>query len=117
MPYTERCKNSKWVAMLFFFKLMLPKQPQKLPPVDGPRDYHTKSVRQGKTNIIWYCLYMEPKKRYKWTYLQNRDRLTDKENKRMVTKGERGGRHKLGVWDWNIHTTIYKIDNQQGSTV
>ena len=32
----------------------------------------------------------------------------------MVTKGERGRRDKLGVWDSNIHTTIYKIDNQQG---
>ena len=36
----------------------------------------------------------------------------------MVTKGERwGGRDKLGVWDLHKHTTIYKIDNQQGSTV
>ena len=28
------------------------------------------------------------KKLYKWTYLQNRNRLTDNENKLMVTKGE-----------------------------
>ena len=36
----------------------------------------------------------------------------------MVTKGERGvGRDKLGVWDYHRHTTIYKIDNQQGPTV
>ena len=25
----------------------------------------------------------------------------------------RGGRDKLGIWDQQIHTTIYKIDNQQ----
>ena len=30
----------------------------------------------------------------------------------MVTKGE-GRRDKLGVWDYDVHTTIYKIDNQQ----
>ena len=36
------------------------------------------------------------KKRYERTYLQNRNRLTDIENKLMVTKGE-GGRDKLGV--------------------
>ena len=30
------------------------------------------------------------KKWYKWTYLQNRTRITDIENKFMVTKGERG---------------------------
>ena len=30
----------------------------------------------------------------------------------MVTKGESGGRDKLGVWDQHMHTTICKIDNQ-----
>ena len=44
--------------------------------------------------------YVESKKWYKWTYLQNRNRLTDLENKLMVTKGEKvGGRDKLGGWD------------------
>ena len=32
----------------------------------------------------------------------------------MVTKGGKGRREKLGVWDKHIHTTIYKINNQQG---
>ena len=39
---------------------------------------------------------------YMWnlTYLQNRNRLPDIENRFMVTKGERRlGRDKLGVWD------------------
>ena len=42
------------------------------------------------------------KKGYKWTYLQNRNRLTDFENKFMVTKGDRfrGGR------DWRFGTGI-----------
>ena len=35
----------------------------------------------------------------------------------MVTKEESRGRDKLGVWDEHTHTTIYKIDNQQGPTV
>ena len=44
-------------------------------------------VNQTKTNIIWCCLYVEYKKKwYKWTYLQNRKRVTDIENKFMVTK-------------------------------
>ena len=30
----------------------------------------------------------------------------------MVIKGEGGGRDKLGVWDQQIQTTIYKIDLQ-----
>ena len=46
-----------------------------------------------------YHLYVESKIRYKWTYLQDRNRLIDIENKFMVTKGEeRWGRDKLGVW-------------------
>ena len=32
----------------------------------------------------------------------------------MATKGERD---KSGVWDYQIHTTAYKIDKQRGSTV
>ena len=34
----------------------------------------------------------------------------------MVTKGERVGRDKLGVWDEQIQATIYKINKQQGPT-
>ena len=45
----------------------------------------------------------------KWTCLQNRNLFTNIENKLMATKGE--GVDRLGVWDWHIHTTVYKIDN------
>ena len=47
------------------------------------------------------------------SYLQSRNRLTGLENKLTVTKGERGRRDKLGVWDEQIHTTIYTLDKQQ----
>ena len=41
------------------------------------------------------------------------NRVTDVENKLMVTGGERegAGRDKLGDWDRHIHTIIYKIDD------
>ena len=58
--------------------------------MDGPRDYHTKWSNQRKKNI-WYHLYVESKKQHKWTYLENRNRLTDIENKPMVTKTKGGG--------------------------
>ena len=45
--------------------------------------------------------------------IQDKNRLTDIE-KRIVTK-EQGRGDKL-VWDWQIQTTIYKIDKQQGFT-
>ena len=45
---------------------------------------------------------MDSKQCYKYTYLQNRNRVEDVENKLMVTskesKGSRG-RDKLGGWD------------------
>ena len=34
------------------------------------------------------------------------------ENKLMVTKGERVGRDKLGVWDLQIQITTSKINNK-----
>ena len=36
-------------------------------------------------------------------------------NKKPTRGG--GGRHKSGAWDKHTHTTIYKIDNQQGPAV
>ena len=41
---------------------------------------------------------------YEWTYLQNRNRLSEDKLKGM------GGRSK-GVWDWHVHTTVFKMDN------
>ena len=43
------------------------------------------------------------KKRYKWTYLHNRNRLTDLENELVSTRRERLGRGiDLGVWDGHV---------------
>ena len=58
--------------------------------MDGPRDHHTKWSKSNKDKyhmIPLICGIL--KKLYKWTYLQKRNRLTDIENKLMVTKGER----------------------------
>ena len=32
-------------------------------------------------------------------------------------RGKGGVRDRLGVWDWHVHTAIFKIENQQGPTV
>ena len=46
---------------------------------------------QGNPNTMWYHLHVESfKKGYKWTYLQNRNRLTDIEIKLMITKQDEG---------------------------
>ena len=37
---------------------------------------------------------------------------SDTENKLTVIKGESGVGDKLGVWDWQMQATVYKIDKQ-----
>ena len=51
--------------------------------MDGPGDYHTKwSNSERERQILYKIPYMgNLRKWYKWTYLQNRNRLTDIENK------------------------------------
>ena len=46
--------------------------------------------------------------------LKNRNRLTDFENKLIVTKGDVGKKDKLGTWNEHTYTTIHKTNNQQG---
>ena len=61
---------------------------------------------------------MDSKKKWcKWNKFQNRNGLTDFKAKLMTAKGTTEGRDKLEVWDWHIHTTTYKIDDQQELTV
>ena len=80
--------------------------------MDGPRGSHTELSKSDRERQIYDITYMwNLKKGYKWTYLQNRNRVTDVENKLMVTKGKGCGRDKLGDWDRHIHTTIYNIAN------
>ena len=66
--------------------------------MDGSRDYHTKwnKLDKGKFPMISFICGIF-KKWYKLTYLQNRNRLTDLENKLWLPKGKGGD--KLGVWD------------------
>ena len=67
--------------------------------MDGPGHYHTKwsKTEKNKHHMISLTCRIHPKW-YKWTYLQNRNRLTDLENEFMVNTGEAGGRERLGVW-------------------
>ena len=71
-----------------------------------------------KDNTVWLRSYVESKTN-KWTYLQNRNRLTDLENKLNYgyQGGRVGGRDRLEIWDWHVHTAVFKIDNQQGPAV
>ena len=75
--------------------------------MDGPKDYHTKWIKSEKERQIPYGIpYMwnlkkkKHKKRYKGTYIQNRNKPTDfeKKEKLTVTKvGREGQIRRLGL--------------------
>ena len=52
----------------------------------------------------WHHLYVESKIGHKWTYLWNRNRFTDIENRLVVAKG--GGRDRVGVLYQQMQTYI-----------
>ena len=62
-------------------------------------------VSQTKTNTICYHLYVESKIRHKWTYLWNRNRPTDIENRLVVAKGEGAG----GQMKWELGISRYEL--------
>ena len=56
-------------------------------------------VNKRKTNIIWYHLHVEPKLWHKSTYLWNRNRLMNTENRLVVAKGEEIGAEMSGKFE------------------
>lgn len=78
--------------------------------MDEPTDSHTewsKSKDKDKYHLILFIEVESKKNWYKGTYLQSSHICR---NQSTVIK-EENGRHKLGDWDWYIHTTVYKTDN------
>ena len=76
-------------------------------------------VRQRKKNIIRYHVHVESKIQHKSTYLQNRKRPTDIEDRLAVLKGE-GGVGTGEVQDWQrqiCHPITCRMDKQQSPTV
>ena len=72
-----------------------------------------KEVREGQIYDILKCVIK--KKRYKGAYLQNRSRVTDVDNKLMTTTEksmEWIGRKMNWETGTQIHTTLYKMDNE-----
>ena len=71
--------------------------------MDGPRDYHAKWSKSHRERQISYDIthMWNLKKWYKWTYLQNRNRLPDIENKFLVTKRDsEGGEREIRSLEW-----------------
>ena len=73
-------------------------------------------TEQGEYHMISF--YVESKKidTNKLIYRTETDSQTRKQTY-SYQRGKVGRREKLEIWEEHIHTTIYKIDKQQGSTV
>ena len=54
-------------------------------------------------------------KRYKLTYLQNRNRLTDIGNKFMITEGEMFGEGINQVFGINMLTILYMLEEEMAT--
>ena len=65
-------------------------------------------VSQRRRNVLWLSLYVKSKKKwYKWTYLQNRNRLSDLENKLVVSRGkDGGGRGIIREFGMDVYTLL-----------
>ena len=70
----------------------------------GLRDFQTERS-QWEAYITYDNTYMwNLQKTYKWTYIQSRNRVTDIENKLMVTRGLRRG------INWETGIDIYTLN-------
>ena len=68
----------------------------------GPGDCLT------ERNIIWHPLYVESNKKwYKWTYLQNRNRLIDLEKELMAARREGCGEGIIRQLGMDMYTLVY----------
>ena len=102
--YTEKCMDHKFRAQRSFAKwkhLCIHHLDQEIEHSSTVtwKDLEIiklSEVSQRKTNIMWYCLYVESKKNDTNELIYKTE--TDIENKPMATKGERE-RNKLGTQD------------------
>ena len=85
--------------------------------MDGPRDHHIKWSKSGRATI-WYHLHIKSKIGHIWTYLWNRNRLWDTENRPVAVavggSEAEGWTGSLALADTNY---IYRMDKQQGPTI
>ena len=76
----------------------------------------TEASQKEKNQVSYihtYMLNLQKQKWYRWSYLQSRNRDTDRENKCLATKKERGGGMNWETWiDMYTHIgTLIKMDN------
>ena len=84
--------------------------------MDGPGDYHTEwSESERGRQISYDTTYMQnlKKKIIQMNLFTKQKQTHSLREQTYGYQGKRmGGRDKLGVWNWHIHTATFKIDKQ-----
>ena len=84
-------QTDEWIKMCYIYTMeyyLTIKKEYICSNMDGPRDYDSLSKVSQRGNTVCHPLYVESKKKwYKWTYLQNRKRLTALEKTLMAVRG------------------------------
>ena len=72
----------------------------------GPRDYHTEQNKSEENKYQKLTQIWNLEKQYRRSYLQNRNKDTDLENKHIdIKRGKRWGGMNLEVWTDTYTTT------------
>ena len=88
--------------------------------MDGPGDCHTEWSKSDRERQVSYDIaYMWNLKKMIQMNIFTKQKQTHRlrEWTYGYQWGRMGGRDRLEVWDWHVHTAIFKTDNQQGPTV
>ena len=94
----------KWLINQAIFTLFL---------LLGKMERNIKDSAIKRNEIVTFtATWMESKIWHKWTYLWNRNRLKDIENRLVVAKREGARGVGLGVWDQQMQIIIYRMDKQ-----
>ena len=74
-------------------------------------------VSQRKANIIWLLVICRNKMIQMDLFIKQKQTHRHRKQIYGYQRGKGVGKDKLGVWDQQIHTIIYKTGSQQGPTV
>ena len=79
---------------------------------------HIRKASQRKTNILWYHLYLDSKKRIQMNlFAEQKQTHTFWKQTYGYQRGKGGWRDGLGVWDWHKHTAVCGMIGQWGPVV
>ena len=77
--------------------------------IDLRLSYKVKQIRKRKTNTMWCHLYVESERKMIQLHLSRKEKQTHRLRKWIYQGGNVAGRDRLRVWDWHVHTAIFRI--------